>query len=436
MRPNSRVDRKKQNRLVTRPRAPGSPVAEAVLVQPLLSLALVATLMAGGCKSKPKKPAPASSKAPVAAASPGASKSAAAVASSPQLDEPDAASDAGDGGSALLALNDVGPAGPIAASARGVVLITKDDRIALAPLAKKKGEVKAVKEPKDQFAIARGPSVAGPYAYWISSGRLVRRKLKGGTLETLAANARSGTRVTALPKSDNRPAAVAYIGAPVTKDARGAAYLWVEGSEPLVMSPEGSAATSVSMAATADSLYVLALEGRTGMTPVHARVVGFEDSKPKLDKDVVVWVAGPAQSLTEITAAPADDEVIGLVPLERDITRFGLAEVRVGSPPKMGAPVTWRAYPNGLDPAPVAISTGCGGTMVVYARPAAPRPRSPQELHIAKLAASGLGSSSVVARASAFANVSAAETAQGVLIAYVADFRTWARLYSCEPAKR
>ena len=435
MRPNSRVDRRKQNRLATRPRAPGSLVAEALLVQRLLSLALVAPLMAGGCKAKPKKPGPAPSKDPAAAASPAASKSAAPIASSPQLDEPDAARDAGDGGSALLALNDVGPAGPIAASAQGVVLVTKDDRIALAPLVKQ-GDIKAVKEPKDQFAIARGPSVAGQYAYWISSGRLVRRKLKGGPLETLAPNARSGTRVTALPKSESRPAAVAYIGAPVTKDARGAAYLWVEGAEPLVISPEGSAATSVSMAAADDSLYVLALEGRTGMTPVHARVVNFEGSKPKLEKDVVVWVAGPAQSLTEITAAPADDEVIGLVPLERDITRFGLAEVRIGSPPKMGAPVTWRAYPNGLDPAPVAISSGCGGTMVVYARPAAPRPRSPQELHIAKLTASGLGASSVVARASAFANVSAAETKQGVLVAYVADFRTWARLYSCEQAKR
>ncbi len=341
-----------------------------------------------------------------------------------------------DAGGDLSELANVGPGGPIAASAGGVVFITKDDRVSLAPLGKKPGSFAATKEAKDQFTIARGPSVAGDHAYWISSGRLVRRKLTGGALEVLAQGARSGTRVTALPKSDKRPAAVAYVGAGITADARGAAYLWVEGSEPVVVSPEGSAASSVSLAATEDALFVAALEGRTGMTPVHVREVTLRDGKPKLEEDVVVWIGGPAQSLTEVTATSVEGELHALIPLERDITRFGLAGVRVGAVPKMGAPVVWRPYPNGLDPAPVAVSSGCGRSYVVYARPAEARPRSPQELHIAKLTASGLGPSSVLARASAFANVSAAESPHGVLVAYVADFRSWARVYSCEAVKR
>jgi hypothetical protein len=341
-----------------------------------------------------------------------------------------------DAGGNLSELADVGPGGPISASSAGVVFITKDDRVAIAPLGKKPGSIEATKEAKDHFVIARGPSVAGEHAYWISSGRLVRRKLKGGALEELAQGARSGTRVTALPKTENRPASVAYIGPAITPDARGAAYLWVEGSEPVVVSPEGSAASSVSLAATEDTLYVATLEGRTGMTPVHVREVDVSSGKPKLAEDVVVWVGGPAQSLTEVTAVNADDGLRALIPLERDITRFGLANVQVGSEPKMSAPVVWRPYPNGLDPAPVAVSSGCGDSYVVYARPAEARPRSPQELHLARLTTAGLGPSSVVARASAFANVSAAETPQGVLVAYVADFRTWARVYSCETAKR
>lgn len=344
--------------------------------------------------------------------------------------EHDEDASATDAGGALLELSDVGPASPAAASERGVVMVTKDDRIALAPLGKK-GRVEAVKEPKDSFALARGPSVAGEFAYWVSAGRLVRRKIGGGAIEELAGRARSGTRVTALDKNEHHPAMAVYVGAPVSKDANGAAWLWVEGNEPVTLTPEGSAASSVSMVESEDDVVVLSLEGRTGMTPVHARTVTFDANRPKLDEDVVVWVAGPAQSLTEITAARNESDVLGLIPLERDITRFGLAEVRVGSTPKMGAPVVWRAYPNGLDPAPVAVSAGCSKTWVVYARPAETRPGSPQELHLARAEANGLGPSHVVARASAFANVSASPLAQGLLIAYVADFRTWARTFDC-----
>ncbi len=57
----------------------------------------------------------------------------------------------------------------------------------------------------------------------------------------------------------------------------------------------------------------------------------------------------------------------------------------------MGAPVTWRAFPNGLDPAPLATAKSCGKTLALYARPSGARPHAPQELHIAAIGAEGLG---------------------------------------------
>lgn len=400
-----------------------------------LSLALVVAVGIGaaGCERDKPKPAVPSASAPAPASAPAASAAPPPKpsAASDERDEPDAGtSDAGPG--FVTEVSDVGPAAPSAAGSDGVYLLTKQDEIAVARLVKK-GVLEPVKTPADQFALARSPAIAGGHAYFISNGRLARRPLGAGGVEVLAADARSGTRVTALPAlAGRRPAAACFVGAPVTADGGPTARLWIEGHGVLVVTPEGSAATSVSMVELEGSLVVLSLEGRTGMTPVHARSVRFQDSKPELEQDVVVWVAGPAQSLTEITGATVDGQVFAFVPLARDITRFGLAQLQLGTAPAMGAPVVWRAYPNGLDPAPVAVSHGKCGTRVVYARPEQARPRAPQELHIASLGPSGLGPSQIVARASAFANVSAAETAAGVLVTYVADFRTWARIVACD----
>ena len=340
-----------------------------------------------------------------------------------EKDEAPASGDAG--GARTGELADVGPAGPATASARGVVMVTKSDELVLAKLAKAAFE--PVKTGADAFSpYSRGPAIAGDHAYWISKQRLVRRKLDGGPLETLAEDARSGTRVAAAVAKGK--AAAAYIG---QADDSTIARLWIENVGTWTLTPDGAAASSVALAMSGADLYALSLEGRTGMTPVHARVTDFAGT-PKLDDDVVVWVAGPAQPLTEIAAIAAEGAgVWAFVPLERDISRFGLAQLKLADPPTMGAPVTWRAYPNGLDPAAVATANACGGAFVLYAQPAEAKPRAPQELAIARVDATGLGPGRVVARSRAFSNASLAATQGGMLVAYVADKRTWALWVEC-----
>lgn len=387
----------------------------------LAALALVAL----GCQRERPRPRP--------DAAPSATRPAPSTTAAARSVERDEALDAGsvaDGDAALL--DDVGPAGPASASAQGVVLITRDAQVLLAALPKApKAPIAPIELDGGAFApYARGPAIAGDFAYWISKGRLVSRKISGGELEVLAEGARDGTRVAAATVGTS--AVIAYIARPTSAGGDSTARLWIAGSEPLRLSPEGAAASSVALVETSQGAMALALEGRTGMSPMHARRLVERGGKVALEEDVVAWVGGTAQALTEVIAGTSPSgEVWGFVALERDVTSFGLAGVQIGERPKMGAPVIWRAYPNGLDPAPAAAARACGETWLAYARPAEAKPGAPQELHLSRLGAEGLAGARVVARSRAFANVSLAGTNAGILVSYTADHRTWAARLTC-----
>lgn len=390
--------------------------------------------LALGCQRERPKPTPIASAPPLASAAPSAAPSATSV----EREEPQGASaspDAAPGEAPELA--DVGPAGPASATSRGVVLVTRDDEAVLAALSKNpKSLVEPLQQDAGSFAqYARGPAVAGDFVYWISKGRLVTKKLSGEKLEVLAEDARNGTRVATCSVGGN--AVVAYIARPTSADGDATARLWVAGGDTLRLSPEGAAASSVALVETPHGALALTLEGRTGMTPVHARRVGERGGKVVLEEDVVAWVGGSAQALTEVVGGTGPSgNVWAFVAIERDVTGFGLAAIELGARPKMGAPVTWRMYPNGLDPAPVAATRACGETWLAYARPAEARPGAPQELHLAPLGAEGLGPSRVLARSRAFVNVSVAAAADAILVAYTADHRTWAARVPCAPKKK
>jgi hypothetical protein len=201
----------------------------------------------------------------------------------------------------------------------------------------------------------------------------------------------------------------------------------------MTLTDDASAANSVALATVGGDVVALSLEGRTGMTPVHAIRLQLSTGPPRLRKDVVIWVGASAQPLTEIAALGWGAGVWGLVAMEKDITQFGLARLHVDADPQMESEVTWRTYPNGVDPAPVAATEVCGVPSVVYAQPANAEPHCPQELHWAAISEQGLGTSAIVARASAFSRVSVTALEKGALLAYVADHRTWARLLPCAP---
>jgi hypothetical protein len=118
--------------------------------------------------------------------------------------------------------------------------------------------------------------------------------------------------------------------------------------------------------------------------------------------------------------------------LEQDATHFGLVEV--GVPLAEGASpmeADWYLYENGIEPAPFATASICGRTRVILARPTTASPGSPQELVLVETGAASGAPALILARSSAFFDVSLAPLAGGALLAYVADHRTWARVIRC-----
>ena len=384
-------------------------------------------------EAKPKTKAPAPSAPPVPAtneqATPRTPKPPQALRQNEKDDTPVANSRY-----VLDGLNDVGPAGPASAFARGVVLITRTDELVISRLLQPPsksnkpaaGEFEDVKRGPQEFnSVARGPAVSATHAYWVSKGRVVRRALAGGELEVLATDARDGTRVAVTGSPD----IVAYIAQPTGKQDSLARLRLPDGRR-LDVTAEGAAASSVSVSRVGDDVMVSYIDGRTGMTPVHARKLRVATGT--LDPDVVVWVSGATQGMTEITSTSSTDGPWLMLPVERDASRFGLATLALGKDPQMDPPLRWRTFENGLDRSPAAGAMLCGEPTAIYVRPADARPESNQELVISTLSLAETASSEQLASARGFADVSLYALAEGAIIAYVADRRTWARLIRCK----
>jgi hypothetical protein len=339
-------------------------------------------------------------------------------------------------------LADVGPAGPCSATRDGVVCVTRDGDLLLArlkgplPKGRKSGRTRlepVQAEATSLVASGVGPAMVGGAAYFVSHGRLVRRRLAGASgFEVLAPDAREGSRVaaaTALPGHDEGPAMVAYLA---RATGRLVAKLWVEGAGVRELSPEGTSISSVALARAGNDLMALSLEGRTSMSPLHARKITPKNGGIELGADVVVWVGGGAAQLTDLTAiGTASGDVHGFLPIERDMTHFGLARIEVDAEPHMDADVSWRNYPNGIEPAVTAGAWVCGAPILLYARPADATPHAPEELHLASVGDTGLGPSEVAARARLIINLSMAPLPEGALVSYVADKRAWAFTIRC-----
>lgn len=334
----------------------------------------------------------------------------------------------------LDGLNDIGPAAPAAAFARGAVLITRDDDLALAkltaPPSKSKkpapGDFDEIRRGQQDFwPVARGPAVSATHVYWVSKGRVVRRPLAGGELEVLASDARDGTRVAVVGPPD----VVAYITQPVGKQDSLARLRLPDGRR-LELTPEGAAASSVSLSRVGEDVIAAYIDGRSGMTPVHARKLHMPSGT--LDPDLVVWVSGATQGMTEITSVGSSDGSWLMLPVERDASHFGLATLAVDRDPKMDPPLRWRTYENGLDRSPTAAAVLCGVPTTAYVRPADASPTANQELMLSELTLDMAASSEQLATARGFADVSLYPIAEGAVLTYVADRRTWARLIRCK----
>ncbi len=350
-------------------------------------------------------------------------------------------------------LVDVGPAAPSSASRQGVVLINGENELFVAKL----GAVSASSSPQPtpisplegdhgRFALGRGPSFADGKAFWVTSHFLLSRPLKPpyGPLEILSQDARVGTRTAALPKHENqsggsRPTWVAYIALPTVKNGPLRAKLWYGEEHEAILTDPSASSLSVELVEHGESVYAMTLEARMGQSNVHARQI-VPGLPPKVGEDRVVWVGGGSNPTTELRVAPGNgraDNLLGLLPLEQDISHFGLAMLSFDKLEPGGSTLErWTGYANGINPAPVAAQTICNKTVALFARPSAAEPGSPQELVFAEVWSGVARSTVVLSRSKAFYDVSLAPVKHGALVSYVADHRTWARTVRCTAAKQ
>jgi hypothetical protein len=342
-------------------------------------------------------------------------------------------------------LVDVAPAAPSTASAQGVTLINSKNELFLAELGKlprqptpQQTPVRPLTGAEGPFAMGRGPSLAGGRAFWITSHYLLSRPLKPPfePLDVLAEDARVGTRTAALEAAPNqaRPVWVAYVALPTVKDGPLRGKLWYGGEQELVLSVAGTSTLSVDLVETGSRVFAVSLEARTGQSNLHARPL-LPGDPPKTGEDRVIWVGGGSNPTTELRIAQnpsSGAKVLGLLPLEQDITHFGIATLGFSDLTEQNeARVRWIPYANGINPAPLDTARVCGKDILLFARPTSADPGSPQELVFGELNDGVMRTSLVVAHSKAFYDISLAPVAHGALVSYVADYRTWALTVRC-----
>jgi hypothetical protein len=340
-------------------------------------------------------------------------------------------------------LVDVAPAAPATTHRQGVFLVDGQNRLWLAKLGRLARGGKPADSPitpipdnAGRFPLGRAPSIAGDDAYWVTSHFLLHRSIKPpyGDVNIIAEDARVGTRASALHMNigEQQQSWVAYIALPTAQDGPLRAKLWYGNDEHLLLTPEGASALSVQLARDGEQVWALSLEARTGMTSIHAREITPTASAPKLGEDIIAWVGGSVHSLSELHVASRDQGMLGLLPMEQDISHFGMAVLDLGGVQNREvAPVRWLSYHNGLDPAPLDTAKICGKLTALFVRPSTAEPGSPQELVLAGFHAGIPDSGLVLSRSKAIYDVSLASLEGGALLSYVADYRTWARTVRC-----
>lgn len=310
---------------------------------------------------------------------------------------------------------DLGPASGAVAGGTGVVWIGNDQRSHLSPL------------PKDDAgsfapitnASSESPALGGRHAYWIHAGKLQRHELDASAgLETIAADARDGSRVLTVPGTNgwgvlgiSTPSALLYV------TNAGVALLKQEGKPSIPLSSDGTLVDEIAFLRVADERLVAAYLAAGSL---HVRNVDLSQGL-ELREDVTIWNAEtPAKPAGLALGVFEHNEVWALV-----ATDAGLGQVKLGKQPSPGTPIVWRKPATPI----VAFRLLCREEPVaLYVRGSAD---GKEELRIEKLGREGLGEGQTLARGTKFQSASFSLTDAGVLFVYVADGRTFASLWPC-----
>jgi hypothetical protein len=293
-------------------------------------------------------------------------------------------------------------------------------------------EARMKKWSRGKVAVAEDAS-GSMHSYWIEGKELIRNKItpegKFENPEVVLHDAVAGSSPAAL-RSGGRDV-VAYIAVGNARNAERHARLWVEGGGILDLSPEGSGASSVGLVPVGEGQVIaMWLDARQAMTPVHARRFEVREKTTAIASDDVVFVGGPPEGYPEVTVVRAGGSAAALLPLTTE-KGFALHDILVNWQGKIK--VGTLDYPNGVDIAPTAGASACGESIIVYTRPEAKEPGSPQVLELATLGSNGsIDVEEVAAYPGQVLELSAAATDENtVWVVYTANAKSFALRVSC-----
>jgi hypothetical protein len=264
--------------------------------------------------------------------------------------------------------------------------------VPLGPLDAGLGTKEALGGP-EASGLVIGCAAAGDRVYCPDRHGNVHLTTRAGGEDRVVASARTGSRIAADLLGGSHPA-FAYLASRQTSEGWvNEAWVGVDDTPPVRVSEDGAGATAIAFAPHGVGLTVLTVDARAALTAMHARPISYEGGL-HLGEDAVVFVGGPGDRRTKAAAVIGPSGVgLGLLPIAKDVSDFGLALVHLDDPPKVDEPMAWSIYPNGLDPAPVAaaVDPGGGGAIwVARARPATAEPASVKILEVGVVAAGSL----------------------------------------------
>ena len=172
------------------------------------------------------------------------------------------------------------------------------------------------------------------------------------------------------------------------------------------------------------------------MVPVHARPVRLKDNALALATDVVLTVGGVPERGVDVTVSAVGDRAFAFIPMPKDSADFGMDMIPIQEPLKEDAQTYWSLYPNGLDPAPMAVVPSRDGktAWVVRTRPREKSVGSPRILELGKVdAKADFASLGELAPAKNVTDIEILEDSSGSLwILYGDSSVTWLERRVCD----
>lgn len=213
-------------------------------------------------------------------------------------------------------------------------------------------------------------AVAGRFAYCSDTKGVIHKSMREMASDEILTQALPGARLTAASFDDHHIVVGTIQAARMPEGERFEVWAKLDAEPPVRISEEGAGASEVLFVTRKPGeIAAWMIDARVAMTPIHYRVLRLVDKKLVVGPDVVVHVAGGSSRILPGALATTDQGALfGLVAGGAE-TGFGLHVMPITADIKEGAPFEFSAYPNGLDGAPLAATTGGKSAVVARVRP-------------------------------------------------------------------